>query len=74
MGGVVALLIIVGFVLIFWRRRKHKQERDELEYENQVRNEFGRRLELEFDDDDDEHGTRQEVRPLSLQVFYLSCY
>lgn len=55
-GGVVGFLVLAGIALIVWRRRKHREDEDALEYENQVRNEFGRRLELEFDDDDEAGG------------------
>lgn len=61
MGGVAGLLIIMGVILMMWRRRKHREEKEALEYENQVRGEFGRRLEDEFDDDDEpesRHGVR----------------
>lgn len=56
----MGLLIILGVLLMMWRRRKHREEKEALEYENQVRTEFGRRLEDEFDEDD-EPGSRHTV-------------
>jgi hypothetical protein len=55
-GGVLGSLVIAGLALYFWRRQKHRREKEEQEYENQVRKEFGRRLELEFEDDEPENG------------------
>ena len=50
-GGVLGSLVVAGIALYLWRRKKHRREKEEREYENQVRKEFGRRLELEFEDD-----------------------
>lgn len=46
--------MILGIGLWWYRNRRAKIELEEqLEYENHVKGEFGRRLALEFDDDDD---------------------
>jgi LPXTG-motif cell wall-anchored protein len=62
-GGVVAavlgFLVVAGLALYFWRRKKHRRDKEEQEYVNQVRKDFGRRLELEFEDD--EAGNGQDV-------------
>ena len=62
-GGVVAAvlgsLVVAGVALYFWRRKKHRRDKEEHEHVNQVRKDFGRRLELEFEDD--EAGNGQDV-------------
>ncbi|KAF8323080.1 hypothetical protein DL93DRAFT_2070524 [Clavulina sp. PMI_390] len=53
-GAVIGALILFGILLVCWRKRKHRRDiQDALEYEDRVRSDFGRRLEMEFDDDDE---------------------
>lgn len=62
-GGALGACALLGIALCVWRRKRKQRERENLEYENEVRGEFGRRLELEFDDDEPGRGGSVSMRP-----------